>query len=243
MPGLTAEDIVKLSCQGAQAPGYTAQAGQFLNVILADLAQTQDMELCRGKFDFNFTSDNGSGNGAGPYPLPLDYYRHTRDGVFFTVNGVPYPLINVDQSEYDLLVKTTGLENYPVYFYTDISPLSEDPASNPNMYVWQPANGVYPVTVRYFRRMDEIATPETSSTVPWFPNQEYLITALTAQLMKLTMDTRATAYLNEADQLLRRFMQMMALDDHGKAMTVGLDRRRFGYRFSKLKNTKKVGFF
>lgn len=242
MAGLTAAQIVSLACQSAHAQGFKVQAGQLLNMILSDLAQTQDLDLCRGKFSFNFVADNGSGNGSGPYSLPLDYYRHTRDGVFFTVDGVPYILVPYDQSEFDLLVTTPGLENYPTVFYTDISPLNAVPASNPLMYVWQPANGVYPVTVRYYKYLPDITTPETSTTIPWFPNQDYLITKLTAHLAVLADDSRAPELMQAADVQLRKFMQMTN-DDEGKAKTVSLDRRRFGNQWSRLSNTKKIGFF
>lgn len=244
---LTSAQIVSLACQIGHVPGFISQAGQLLNMILSDLAQTQDMDLCRGVFNFNFVADNGSGNGGGPYPLPMDYWRHTRDGVFFTIDGVPYPLVNYEQSEFDMLVVTPGLENYPAVFTTDISPLAAEPPSNPLMYVWQPSNGVYPVTVRYYRNLPDITTPETSSEVPWFPNQNFLITELAGQLMKLADDTRAEAFLSDnpngmgSGNLLRQFMQQTANDDEGRAKTVSLDRRRFSR--ANLPDTKRIGFF
>lgn len=245
---LTAAQLVTRACEAAHCTGFTVQAGQLLNLILSDLAETQDLELCRGVFNFNFITDNGAGSGMGPYPLPLDYLRHTRDGVFFTIDGVKYSLVNYDQSEFDLLVTTPGLANYPTVFYTDISPLNQNPPSNPNMYVWQPSSGTFPVTVRYYRNLPDIVTPETSTQVPWFPNQNYLFTELSGQLMKLTDDARAKEFLSDdpnglgSANILRRFMQNQASDDEGKAKTVSLDRRRFGYRFSRLPNTKSVGW-
>lgn len=246
---LTSAQIVALACGAAHVPGFTAQGGMLLNMILSDLAQTQDMDLCRGVFNFDLIADNGSGNGAGPYPLPMNYYRHTRDGVFFTITGVPYILINLEQSEFDQLPVTPGLQNYPTNFYTDISPLSNETPSNPLIYVWQPSNGVYPMTVRYYKFLPDIVSPETSTDVPWFPNQNFLITELTGQLMKLADDSRAEAFLSDnpngmgSGNLLRKFMQNQANDDEGRAKTVGLDRRRFGNRFGSLPDTKSVGFF
>jgi len=217
----------------------------LLNLILSDLAETQDLDLCRGKFNFDLIADNGSGNGQGPYALPMDYSRHTRDGVFFTIDGIPYYVIPYDQSEFDLLPITPGLANYPTAFYTDISPLSQDPPSNPLMYVWQPSNGVYPMTVRYYKYLPDIASPETSTVVPWFPNQGYLLTELTGKLCLLADDARYRELLSDdpngagSGKLLRSFMQMTN-DDEGKAKTVSLDRRRFGRGYAKLPDTKTI---
>jgi hypothetical protein len=44
---LTSAQLVTLSTQIARAPGYTSQAGQLLNAILSDLAQTYDFALAR----------------------------------------------------------------------------------------------------------------------------------------------------------------------------------------------------
>jgi hypothetical protein len=244
---LTAQQIVNLATQAAHVPGYVSQAGQLLNMILSDLAETQDLDLCRGTFNFNFIADNGSGNGAGPYPLPMDYLRAIRDGVFYTIYGVPYTMVAYDQSEYDMFVQTAGIASYPTAFYTDTSPLGQEPPSNPVMWVWAPASGAYPVTLRYRRYLPDITTPETSTVVPWFPNQNFLITELTGQLLKLADDSRAESFLSDnpsgmgSGNLLRKFMQMTN-DDENRAKTVQLDRRRFGRRFDRLPNTKNIGF-
>ena len=44
---LQAQQIVALATQIAKVPGYTLQAGQMLNMILADLAETYDLEVAR----------------------------------------------------------------------------------------------------------------------------------------------------------------------------------------------------
>ena len=53
---LTAAQIVSLACQAAAAPGYTTQAGELLNVILADICQTYDLDVARGTANFNMNS-------------------------------------------------------------------------------------------------------------------------------------------------------------------------------------------
>jgi hypothetical protein len=238
---LTAAQIVNLALTTVQAPGWTAQAGQILNVILADLADNQDLDLCRGNFQFDFVVDNGSGNGSGPYPLPLDYKRAEKAGVFYTYNGVPYYLKSIDYTEYLMQVQQAGIANFPVFFATDISPLGQEPPSNPNMYVWPPASSAFPVTVIYRRLLADIDTPQTSTEVPWFPNQGYLIAELEARMAKLVGDPRSEMFFREAVDRLRNFMQLTN-DDEGRAKKVTLDSRRFGRNFNQLPDTKLVGW-
>jgi hypothetical protein len=89
--------------------------------------------------------------------------------------------------------------------------------------------------------MPDITTPETSSSVPWFPNTKYLITALACELMKLTNDDRYLAYKADADDILMRYLKMKD-DPEGRAKRVQLDRRFFGNRFNRLPNTKLIGW-
>lgn len=244
---LSAAQIVTLATQAAHVPGWTGQAGQLLNMILSDLADTQDLDLCRGTFNFNFIADNGSGNGMGPYALPSDYKRVCNRGFWFQIDGVPYFPTALDQHEFDSLVVTPGLENYPTMYYTDISGQGQEPPTVANLYVWQPSSGAYPATLRYHRLLPDIATPETSAVVPWFPNQNYLITELSGQLMKLADDTRAAEFLSDSPEgfgsgnLLRKFMQLTN-DDDNRAKTVSLDKRRFGSNWQRLPNTKTIGW-
>ena len=60
---LTAAQIVTLATQVAKCPSYTSQAGQFLNAILQDLAQTYDFETVVKTYSFNFVLSTVSGPG------------------------------------------------------------------------------------------------------------------------------------------------------------------------------------
>jgi len=105
--------------------------------------------------------------------------------------------------------------------------------------------------VRYLRQMPDIVTPETSSVVPWFRNQLYLTTRLAGQMMQISDDERAAAFLTDDDKinpqgagvLLRKFLTMKD-DPEGRAKTVELDRRRFSRtgRWADLPNTKTIGW-
>ena len=150
-----------------------------------------------------------------------------------------FALINVSLAEFDALVQNAGINTYPENFATDPS---QTPVA---MFVWPPPSGTFVPQIRYWRQMPDIATPETSSTTPWFVNQNYLITRTAGEIMKLSNDPRWQAYLGKtpdgAQGILDRYLMLQA-DDEGRAQTVQLDRRRFGIDFNRLPNTKTIGW-
>lgn len=244
---LQAQQIVALAASIAKCPGYTVQAGELLNSILSDLCQTYNFDAARGTYSFNFNPNTAPSAiypnaqpGAGPYPLPSDFLRmiDDKDAVWY-LQGVPYPMIPCDLSEYDNFVQQSGLQSYPYIFATDMS------QSPPNLLVWPPASGAYPCTIRYRRQMPDIVTPETSTTVPWFANQSYLINRVAGELMRITDDARYKEFLGDgpegAQGILRRYLK--EVNDHSdRAYTVQLDRRQFGRNFGRLKSTKTIGW-
>lgn len=241
---LTAAQIVTLACQIAKAPGFTSQAGQWLNAVLSDLCQDYDFNVIRKNHTFNFsTSASGLGYapGSGPNVMPSDFLRAYRNGSFYKISQVPYPMIGCKQEEFDRFVQQAGLASYPYMFYVDVS------TAPAGLYVWPPASGAYPVTVRYQPQMADIATPETSTTVPWFPNTNYLITRVAGEVMKITNDDRWQAFLSDAEDsggagdVLRKYLKMK--DDPETAVnTVKLDRRLFGASMDRLRDTKQIGW-
>ena len=234
---LTAAQIVTLATQIAKLPGFTSQAGQLLNAILGELCQNYDFELGSTSYAFSFTGVSG------PYAMPSDYLRMKKDTFIYTIDGVPYVLPQYTYPQYLSAVQTAGFQSYPTFFATD-------PSTTPtNAYVWPPPSGAYPVTMEYFRQMPDIATPESSSSVPWFPNQTYLIRRLAGELMMLSGDQRAQSFLGDNDQLypqgagtiLRKYLKMKD-DQSGYVNTVELDKRLFHSPFRSLPNTKQVGW-
>lgn len=226
---LQAQQIITLACQKAGAPGMTSQAGQYLNAILSDLCETYDLDLAKTTTVLNISS------GAGPYPLPAAYLRTLPGEVFITFNNVPYPLVPLDLAEFDSLVQQPGLQSIPTMFATDMS------QTPPVIYFWPPPNGVYPVTIRYYQQMPDIASPQSSSVVPWFPNTNYLETRLAGKMMEHVDDTRADSFLQKAEMILNKYLKMKD-DASDRSMRVKLDRRFFGQNFNRLPNTKTVGF-
>jgi len=210
---LTAQQIVTYACQEAKCPGFTAQAGDFLNQTLQELCQDYDIELARNVIQFYFNTGTATlqaggtapSTGSGPYALPSTYLRmRVQDGkdmIFYTLNGVPYPLIQVSLAEYLWMVQTPGFSSYPQNYATDTSLQTY---TTPVLYVWppssigQPASGTYGQVTAYFQMtMPDIATPATSSVVPWFPNQTILQRAVAGRLMGITGDERQQQYLGE----------------------------------------------
>lgn len=243
---LTASQIIDLATQIAKCPGFTAQGLQLLNSVLQELAQDFDFLTIRKSFTFNFdTSASGLGYapGSGPNPMPTDFLRLHRGGSFYKIFDVPYQLIGVQQEQFDKLVQQAGLHNYPYLAYVDV-------ASKPMaLYVWPPASGNYPCTVRYNPQMPDITDV---TQVPWFPNTTYLYTRVAGELMKITNDDRFQAFLGDADpdkdqpgsasSVLRAYLKMK--DDPITApKTVTLDRRYFRQgNISLLRNTKTIGW-
>src|SRR6516162_259351 len=238
---LTAAQIINLSCQIANVPGFTTQALQLLNAILQELLQDYDFLTIRKSFNFNFnTAASGLGYapGSGPNPMPTDFLRLHRTGAFYQIFQVPYKLIGVTQEEFDTFVQQPGLQSYPYLAYVDV-------ATQPmGLYVWPPASGAYPATVRYNPVVDDMTD---TSKIPWFPNTNYLITRLAGELMRLADDERMPAYLSDAPgsggagDMLRKYLIMK--DDPSTApKTVTLDRRLFKTGLQALRNTKSIGW-
>ena len=238
---LSCQQLVTLACQIAKVPGYTSQAGQLLNMSLQELCQDYDLEVCKGITQFYLSTA-----GIGPNALPTDWLRAKRNDVFYTNAGTKYFLINQANEDFDALVVTAGLANFPVDYtvYFDSTGVL-----GPQMYVWPPPSSSFQVTARYYRQMPDYTTPETNQSVPWFPNTKYLLQRLAGELMQLSDDERAPMFLGSGDDdneasaaaILKRYLKMEG-DQEDRVKVVTLDRRRFGNSFNRLPNTKKIGF-
>lgn len=227
----TAQKIVQKACTVAKAPGFVQSAGEYLNLILADLCETYDFDFIRETQVIQAGPVVNTGDGALPngYPLAANHLR-TRE-VFYRVNGVPFYLTARPLEEFDQLPQSAGVTNYPTNYAIDTG------TSPYTIYFYQPLVTPLTIFVRYQPLMDDIDTPETSSVIPWFTNQRYLIKKLAADLMNDTDDTRQPEYETAAEDMLRLFLEMKD-DKENYAQTVKLDRRVFRGGGS-LKSTKK----
>lgn len=241
---LQAQQIVSLACQIAKCPGFTLQAGQFLNTLLQGLAQDFDFDVIRKTYNFTFnTSSTGNGYvaGCGPNLMPTDFLRAHKKGAFYMISGVPYTMIGYEQSEFDTFVQQAGNQAYPYAFYVDVSKLPME------LYVWVPAAGAYAATVRYNPQMADITTPESSATIPWFPNTDILINGTAGALMDITNDDRRApggSHSPEAFKAkLNDYLKMKDDPETSGVKRVSLDRRFFGgSKWSRLPNTKVIGW-
>lgn len=210
MATLTASQICSQAQQIAKCPGFSAQAGTALNYILAELATNYDFHIIRKTTTINIT-----GASAG-YPLPTDYFRAKE--LFYTTNGVPFYLNQIPLEEYDSLIQNTGGASYPYSYATDPNSMTIFFYPNPVISA--------SVTMRYQSLPADITTPQSSSSVPWFPYSRYLVHALATELMKITDDARFGQFAREGEAMLTSYMKMDN-DDQNYAAQVKLDRRYF----------------
>jgi hypothetical protein len=223
MPYLQAQQIVSLACQIAKCPGFIQQGGQFLNMTLEDLWLHRDLKENRVTEFITVQA-----NLYGPFTLPQNYNR-TYD-LFFEQNNLPYLLNPINTQEYDQEFKDPSIANYPYEFmtilYDETTALQQVPPSAGQLFIYPQSSGQIVLTHRYMVRQPDIVTPETSTVIPWFPDQDYLITATAARLMQVTDDTRRPEFLEEAATMLGIHL-IMEGDEQQVVKSVKLDPRRF----------------
>lgn len=116
------------------ASGYVRQALDEFNSVLDHIANTIDFQKAMGTWDFTMATalvSSGAGNiiQAAPNSLPLDYLRVQTSGgssgaqrsSTWYLNGVPYPMIEIDLTEWDQQVQQAGTQSYPYYWAKDFS--------------------------------------------------------------------------------------------------------------------------
>jgi hypothetical protein len=231
MAYLQAQQIVSLALQIAKCPGFTSQGGQFLNMTLEDLWLHRDLKINRVTEFIPVQANN-----FGPFPLPLNYLR-TYD-LFFEQNNLPYFLNPISTEEFDQEFKDPSIANYPYEFMTILVDETTAQANNStgNLFIYPQSSGLITLTHRYMVKQPDITMPETSAVIPWFPDQDYLITATAARLMQITDDARRPEFLKEAATLLGVHL-IMEGDEQQVVKSVRLDPRRFHSNRS-LKPTK-----
>lgn len=221
---LTCAQIVALACQTAKVPGYTSQAGQFLNQVLSELAQTYDFDFYTKQQVLSIypTPSNA-------FPLNADHLR-TREA-FYYVSGQPFYLIQMDIRRYNQLYNGPGVANYPTNFAIDVS-------QSPNVLLpYCPPDIPLSLFVNYYPVHADIATPESSSVVPWFPQQTYLVKSVASALLDIADDDDRQAKLDkDRASILSKFL-IMDDDKEGYPQQIKLDRNTFNTG-SGLKPTK-----
>lgn len=208
---LTNAQLIARACTIAKAPGYSVQAGQYLNMILADLCQTYDFDFTKKQQIIQF-------NNSFTYNLNIDNLR-TKE-VYYLVNGEPFYLFQIPIETYHTLFVGPGVSNYPNKFAVDVS-------QNPKQLLPYPPPSIsQSVTIQYFPQMPDIVNPQTSTDICWFPNQKYLVHAIAAMVMLETDDERQQSFEQQADRMLMKFLDLDD-DKEGYSRTVKLSRERF----------------
>ena len=229
---LTATQIVTRACEIAKCPGYIVQGGQYLNLVLKDLWLHRDLKVNRKTQSLVITAGT-----TGPFSLETDYQR-TYD-LFYLQNGLPYFLNQAGNLLYDRQFKSSSISNYPYLYTTDVSVAAQAASSAAGqIYIYPPSSGGITLTHRYMQQQADIVTPETSSVVPWFIDQDWLIMATAARLMKVTDDDRLPQFNTDLETMLRTHLIMVGDDEQQTVRQVTLD--PWAFRGSRSSRSTKV---
>jgi len=94
------------------------------------------------------------------------------------------------------------------------------------LYIYPQSSGALAITHRYMRDQPDLVNPESSSEVPWFPHQQYLIHQVAAMMMGISGDDRQANFLAQAETMLRPFL-IMEGDEQQTVRSIRLDPRHF----------------
>jgi hypothetical protein len=222
----SAKQLVALACQIAKLnTGMAPQVGQFLNMILEEYAQTLDLDTLRKTVSFNVTAAaTGVGITRAGYLLPSDYLREVQ--VFYNVNGTIFNLDPLPIETYYTLFQGLGIANYPESYATDISDQAVATNGAPVLFFWPPPAIPLTINLLYRPKAGAINAPETSSQIPFFPNQRILLRDICVDAMLLSDDSRKDGLEAEVERRMRKFL-IMKDDKEGTPITVKLDPQKF----------------
>ncbi len=215
---ITAQQIVADACVIAKAPGYTGIGGRQLNLVLNDLCLHRDLKMNRIKASIALTVGSN-----GPFPLTADYLR-TYD-LFYTVNNFPYFLFPMGQDEYDALFKDPSIANYPYAFATDLTAQATQSAGS--LFIYPQSTTALTLTHRYMINRADIASPESSTSVPWFPDQDYLVRATACRIMDITDDARREQMKKDCEDMLKTHLIMGDGDEQKVVKAIKLNPQQF----------------
>lgn len=235
----SAQQLINLACQICQAPGRTVQAGQLLNMILANYALTLDLDTIRLTTTLNIGPE-----AVTPffYPLPSNYLRMADGDIFYNVLGQVFIPKQFSLAELDASYTAAGISNYPEWWATDVSTTAQPTAgSSPSIAFYPPPAVPLVVTVRYRPTSLDITTPESSNDIPFYPDQLSLLKELCIHVGDIAGgDDRSARWEKEVERRMRKYLTMDD-DKEGYSQTVRLDSRNFRNPVS-LPPSKKLGF-
>ena len=214
---ITAAQIVQDACAIAKCPGMLALGGRSLNLVLDDLVLHRNLKV-------NLVSQtiNVVANSNGPFNLEADYLRTYE--LMYLIEDQPYFLNPSSRAQFDSEPNKSTTSNYPYEWATDLSPVAGGGVGL--LYIYPQSNQNLTMTHRYFIKRADITTPETSSTIPWFQDQDYLVQATAARLMRVTDDVRYDRFVLDCEKMLQLHL-MTEGDEQQVVKEVKLDPRRF----------------
>jgi len=111
-----------------------------------------------------------------------------------------------------------------------------------NLLIYPPPSGAFNAMIRYQSYMPPLTQAQVNAgAYCWFSDDNTLIDLLAKRLMGIADDQRMAEYRAMAQDQVARY-QARADDRGNRAQSVQMDRRYFGHDFSRLKNTKQVGW-
>lgn len=226
---LTSAQLIKYALQAAKAPGYSAQAADFLNGRLSSMARRFDFDVLKAFATINTQA------GVQRYLLPSDYVRGL--DLRYYIGGLPQSIGQIDLNEFNSINAGSLSMAYPTKFATDPSTAGGSP---PYIYLYPMPNTAFPLTLRYASQPPDIVDPANSSTVPWFPDSMLLLALLTADICLLTDDTRAGELAQSASDQFTAFLKMQG-DKEGYVNTIKLG-QSFQKQRNRLPASKLTGF-
>lgn len=214
---LSASQIVADALAISKCPGFTAQGGRALNLVLDDLVQHRNL-----KVNLVSASIPVAANTNGPFTLETDYLRTYE--LMYMIEDQPYFLQPSNRKQFDSEPNKSTTSNYPYEWATDLSPVA---VGSPGLlYIYPQSNTGLTLTHRYMLQRPSISTPETSASVPWFSDQDYLIQATALRIMRITDDARYALFEKECERLLEIHL-LTEGDEQQVVKEVALDPRRF----------------
>ena len=214
---LVSAQIVADALAIAKCPGFTSQGGRALNLVLSDLVLHRNL-----KVNLVSTTINVVANSNGPFNLETDYLRTYELGYY--INDQPYFLNPSNRKEFDSEPNKSTTSNYPYEWASDLSPVAAGGVGL--LYIYPQSNQNLTMFHRYMVQRPDITTPETSQTVPWFVDQDYLIQATAARMMRITDDSRYESFMANCEKMLGIHLVTEG-DEQQVVKEVQLDPRRF----------------
>lgn len=217
---IDAATIVRDALSIAKCPGFLAQGGRALNLVLSDLVLHRNL-----KVNLVSTTVAVTANNLGPYDLESDYLRTFE--FFYILDGAARFLNQANRKQYDADSNPVTNATYPYEFATDLSPQA---IGLPALMYLFPASGTnLSLTHRYFIKRADISSPESNTAIPWFEDQDYLVQATAMRMMRITDDSRYAMFVGMCDKLLETHLVIEG-DENSVVKEVQLDPRRFSFK-------------